>query len=600
MTDTIRIRLSRLRALMASGGLAAFLVPKADEHQGEYVPARAERLEWISGFTGSAGVAAILMDRAALFVDGRYTLQAGQQVDAADWEIHHLVEEPAARWLATTLPAGAKVGFDPWLFTVSQVDWMTAELARAGVSAVPVAENLIDLIWEDQPAPPMAAIVPQLIEYAGQEAADKCAAIGGALGADGIHAALLTQPDAIAWLLNVRGADVPNTPLPLSFAVLHADGRVDWFVAEGKLTPAVKATLGNRVSVRAPDALGAVLDDLGTQALKVRIDPSNTALWLAERLKAAGATLERGMDPISLPKACKNAAELAGCRAAHRRDGAAMARFLHWLEETAAGGGLDEMTVVDRLYAFRAEDPLFRGNSFDSISGSGPNGAIVHYRVSAESNRMLGLGELFLIDSGAQYQDGTTDITRTVAIGVPTEEMRAHFTAVLRGHIALSRARFPAGTVGGQLDAFARQFLWQQGLDYDHGTGHGVGSYLSVHEGPARISKAASTVALQPGMILSNEPGYYRTGRYGIRIENLVAVEECQALVGAERRFFSFETLTLAPISRELILVEILLPEERAWINAYHARVWNEISPLIDEGPVLEWLKAATAVIKLS
>ena len=586
-------RLADLRAELKRQALDGFVIPRGDEHQGEYVPLKAERLAWLTGFTGSAGAAVVLADRAAMFVDGRYTLQVTQQTPAALYSYHHLVDEFHGDWAAANLKAGARLGFDPWLHTQSWVDRMKGVLAKAGVELVAVDRNPLDAVWTDQPPAPLAPVEPHGLAFAGRSADDKRAEIGAALAKSGSAAAVLTQPDSIAWLLNVRGADVPCTPLPLSFAIVRAGGEVDWFVDRRKLVPGIEAHLGNKVAVQPPDALGAALDALGTAGARVRIDPAAASSWLVERLMQAGAKLEREADPCTLPKACKNPVEIDGTRAAHRRDGAAVVRFMTWLASRVEQGGLTELEAAAKLLEFRRAGEKFRDMSFETISGAGPNGAVVHYRVTPKTNRAIEMGQLYLVDSGGQYQDGTTDITRTLAIGDPTPAMKRHFTLVLKGHIALAQILFPQGTTGSQLDVLARQFLWADGLDYDHGTGHGVGSFLSVHEGPQRISKVPAVQALQPGMILSDEPGFYKTGEYGIRIENLVLVQPVE-VPGAERRMMGFETLTLCPIDRDLIDIGLLSLKEWAWIDAYHARVREALAPLLEPAEVA-WLEAATA-----
>jgi Xaa-Pro aminopeptidase len=590
--EEIAARVAALRAELAQRGLDGFIVPRADEHQGEYVPARAERLAWITGFTGSAGLAIVLAEKAAVFVDGRYTLQVAQQVDAALFAHRHLTDQPPDGWIADNLPKGGRLGYDPWLHTPEGLEALRRAAARAGGELVPVSDNPLDVVWEDQPAAPIAPVRPHPVRFAGREAGDKRTALGAKLAEAGVDAAVLTAPDALAWLLNIRGGDVPRTPLPLGFAILHSGGAVDLFMDRRKFVPGLEAHLGNAVTVHAPDALGATLDRLGSEKRRVLADPTSAAAWIFDRLAAAGAQIVRGSDPCALPKACKNAVEIAGARAAHRRDGAAVTRFLAWLAAHAGSGRLTEIEAVDRLAAFRRDNELFQDFSFDSISGAGPNGAIVHYRVTEATNRRIEPGQLYLIDSGAQYLDGTTDITRTIAIGTPTDEMRDRFTRVLKGHIALGSARFPRGTTGSQLDSLARAALWQAGLDYDHGTGHGVGSYLAVHEGPHRISKVPNRVPLDVGMIVSNEPGYYKTGAYGIRVENLVTVVE-QTVEGAERPLLGFETLTLAPIDRSLIELGLLTPEERAWVDTYHATVRELLTPLVDPATA-GWLAEAT------
>jgi Xaa-Pro aminopeptidase len=590
-------RLLLLRDELKERRLDGFIVPRADEHQGEYVPACGQRLAWLTGFTGSAGLAIVLGQRAALFVDGRYTLQAAAQADGALFEIRHLIDEPPAQWLATALakgaPKGAIIGYDPWLHTPHEVERLRGGAARAEASLKPVA-NPIDRIWPGRPPAPLAPVVPHPTRFAGESSQKKRTRLGRALAADGVAAAVLTAPESIAWLLNIRGGDVPHTPLPLSFAILRADASVTLFIDRRKLAPGLDRHLGNAVAIEMPERLGAALEMLAASGERVQADPATAASWIFDRLEEAGAHIHRAADPCLLPKACKNPTELDGTRAAHRRDGAAVTRFLAWLAHEAPSGELREIAASDRLEALRRVGRNFRDLSFPTISGAGSNGAIVHYRASPETEKRLLPGTLFLLDSGAQYLDGTTDITRTVAIGEPSAEMRDNFTRVLKGHIALATARFPKGTTGAQLDPFARRALWQKGLDYDHGTGHGVGSYLSVHEGPQRISKAPNAQPLLPGMIVSNEPGYYKTGAYGIRIENLVVVQPCDG--DSERPMLCFETVTLAPIDRTLVVRELLDNDEIAWLDAYHARVRAVIAPLVDRATA-RWLETATAPI---
>jgi Xaa-Pro aminopeptidase len=586
-------RVAALRAELARRGVQGFLVPRADQHQGEYVPARASRLAWLTGFTGSAGLAVVLPGIAAIFVDGRYTLQAEAQVDGQIFERRHLIEQPPPDWVATALKTGECLAYDPWLHTVGDVERFRAAADRAGGRLEALTDNPLDAVWADQPSEPLAPVLPHELRFAGEAAEAKRGALGAALQRDRIDAAVLTAPDSIAWLLNIRGGDVPHTPLPLSFALLKSDGAVDLFIDRRKLTPATLRHLGNGVAVLAPERLGAALDLLGAEKRRVLVDPASAASWIFERLQAAGAEVRRGSDPCQLPKACKNPVELEGTRAAHRRDGAALSRFLAWLAHKAPESHVREIAAADRLEAYRREGEHFRDLSFDTISGSGSNGAIVHYRATPASEKRLEPGTLYLVDSGAQYLDGTTDVTRTVAIGEPSAEMRDRFTRVLKGHIALAACRFPRGTTGSQLDALARHALWQAGLDFDHGTGHGVGSYLAVHEGPQRISKAANSQPLLPGMIISDEPGYYKTGAYGIRIENLVVVTPMPR-PGDERDLMGFETLTLAPIDRALVDMSLMTAEEVRWLDAYHARVSREIGPLVDPATRV-WLEAVTA-----
>ncbi|MCA8931962.1 MAG: aminopeptidase P family protein, partial [Rhodospirillaceae bacterium] len=517
-------RLDRLREELARRGLDGFVIPRADEYQGEYVPAQAERLAWLTGFTGSAGYAVVTQRHAVLFVDGRYTLQADAQAKPLGFEVCHQATCPFDQWLADVLEPRQRLGFDPWLHTVGWLEKTRKTCEDLGAELVGVTDNPIDALWTGRPLAPLGAVLPHPVDYAGEPSSAKRARIADLLAKEGDGAAVITAPDAIAWLLNLRGGDVPHTPLPLGFAVIEATGRVDLFMDGRKLTPAAWAHLDNAVTLNPPEELGARLDALGEQGLRVRLDAGVANAWVLERLHRAGVAIRRDSDVCALPKACKNATELEGTRACHRRDALAMCRFLHWVAVEAPRGRLTELDVIAEIERQRSRCPLSRGVSFDTIAGFGPNGAVVHYRASPATNRVVAPDGLLLVDSGGQYLDGTTDITRTVAVGRPSDAMRRHFTLVLKGHIAVATARFPEGTTGSQLDPLARQFLWRQGLDFDHGTGHGVGSYLSVHEGPQRVSKAPNTVALRPGMILSNEPGYYADGAYGIRIENLIVV----------------------------------------------------------------------------
>jgi Xaa-Pro aminopeptidase len=587
-------RLADVRAGLKGLGVDGFIVPRADEYQNEYVPACNGRLAWLTGFTGSAGLAIVLAERAAIFVDGRYTLQAEEQVDGAAYDHRHITDTPPETWLADHLKPGQVLGYDAWLLTPDQVARFEAAAAHIGARLTALPYNPLDAAWVGRPAQPLGPIIAFGVEHAGKDAAEKRREIAAGLVRDKRDAAVLTAPESIAWLLNIRGCDVPRTPLPLSYAILHADARVDLFIDRRKFMPGLAAHLGPDVAVHAPTDLGAALDALTGKA--VQADPATAAAWVFQRLDAAGAEIHKAADPTRLPKACKNAVELDGIRAAHRRDGVAMARLLAWLDgEVAAGRRLKEIEVSDRLEAMRAEGAGFRDLSFDTISGAGPNGAIVHYHATPESERHLEPSSLYLLDSGGQYLDGTTDITRTLAIGKPSAEMKDRYTRVLKGHIALALAIFPKGTPGAALDVLARQALWQAGLNYDHGTGHGVGHYLSVHEGPQRVHfQSRDGQALLPGMVLSDEPGYYKTGAYGIRIENLVAVVPLD-LPGAERDMLHFETLTLCPIDKAPIDFALLTPAEIAWIDAYHERVRAEILPLIEDRAVASWLERATA-----
>jgi len=598
-------RVAALRERLRAEGVDGFLVPRADAHQGETVAPRDERLAFLTGFTGSAGLAIVLTGRAALFVDGRYTLQAGNQVDTDLFEIVPVHEISAAAWLERVLGEGQVVAYDPWLHGKAQIDRLTEAAEQRQARLAPLEPNPIDEIWTDQPPVPMGAVRIQPESFAGESAADRRRRIGASIAERGADVAVLTQTDSLAWLLNIRGSDLPRSPVALGFGVLDADGTVALYMEPDKIDGEVMTHLGNEVSVMPPDRLG---DDLARMTGKtVLVDKATCPLWVANRLEAASAALAWGEDPCLIPKALKNAAELAGTRAAHRRDGAAMVRFLHWLDEMTArktggrGETLTEIGVVTALEGFRAETGRLMDASFDTICGAGPNGAIVHYRVSRETNRTLGPGELLLVDSGGQYLDGTTDITRTVPIGRVDETALRPFTLVLKGMIALSRARWPKGINGRDLDPLARGALWQAGFDYDHGTGHGVGVYLNVHEGPQRISRRGGDVVLEPGMILSNEPGYYSPGRFGIRIENLIAVTEPSVPEGGERPMLGFETLTLAPIDRRLIDPALLGPEDTAWLDDYHARVLAEIGGELDresDGPVLDWLTRACAPLE--
>ncbi len=589
-------RVAALREELARRSLGGFLVPRADEYQNEYVPACAERLLWLTGFSGSWGLAAVLPRTAALFVDGRYTLQAAAQTDPDVFTVIKAPDVTPEDWLADNLRPAEKLGFDPRLHTIDEVKRLTSAAVRAEAEFVAVDANPLDAVWTDRPAPPMQPLELQPVELAGRTSGEKIAEVRETLRKDKQDAVVLTALDSIAWLFNIRGSDLPHTPFVLSHAIVPASGKAWFFIEGAKLSLAAHERFSEVAEIFEPRTLPEALNRLGREKAKVWLDPSRTAQWFADRLAASGAAIVEGQDPCLLPKARKTAAETEGARAAHRRDGLAMCRFLAWFDGEAAKGALDEIAAAERLEAFRRESPDLREISFDTIAGGGPNGAIVHYRVTRSTNRRIEPGSLFLIDSGGQYRDGTTDITRTLAVGEPSAEMRRHFTLVLKGHIAIATARFPKGTRGCDLDAFARRALWEAGLDYDHGTGHGVGSYLSVHEGPQGLSKRAPAV-LESGMILSNEPGYYREGQYGIRIENLILVKEPEAIPGGERPMMAFETLTLAPFDQRLIEPGLLTPEEAVWIDAYHARVAAELAPDLDE-TARGWLAAATAPLR--
>ena len=589
-------RVARLRAELARRKLQGYLVPRADEHRGEYVPPAAERLKWLTGFSGSAGWTAILADHAALFVDGRYTVQSRQQVDLGTFEIRKIPEARTADYLIEQLEKGDKVGFDPRLHSMAEVEQLTKALAPKGIKLVPVADNLVDAVWNDRPAPPKALVSPHAVEHAGVSAADKIKDLQKKLGEAGEDAVVLSTTDSIAWTFNIRGGDVAHTPVALAFAVVPAKGKPSLFIDPTKLGDNVRGILAEVTKLQKPAALEKALASLGEKKVKVRLDPAWASFWIADALEKAGATISKAQDPTALPRAIKNATEIAGSRAAHERDGAAVCRFLAWLDrETATDArraAVDEIAAARKLEACRTETGLLKEISFDTISGAGSNGAIVHYRPLEATNRKLGAGELYLVDSGAQYLDGTTDITRTIAIGMPTDEMRQRTTLVLKGHIAIATARFPKGTRGVDIEGFARRALWLAGLDFDHGTGHGVGSYLSVHEGPQSISKNGMQ-ALEPGMIVSNEPGYYKEGAYGIRLENLLLVTPPAKIPGGEREMLGFETLTLAPFDRRLIEPSLLEAVEIAWLDAYHARVRKVIGPALS-GADKTWLNAAT------
>jgi len=584
-------RVKRLRALLGEADLAAVLVPRGDEHQGEYVAPSSERLCWLTGFSGSAGLAVIAKRQAAVFVDGRYTVQVQAECDADLFEFPGLARAALTTWLTSKLKRGETLGFDPWLHTVAEIKRLEAALRPAGIKLKATPRNLVDRIWgKERPKPPLEPVVPHAMKYAGRAADIKIATVQKKLKDAGQDAVILTTPDSICWLFNIRGRDVAHNPIALAFAVLPVQGKPELFIADEKLTREARGHLDGVVRLAAPDALKERVASLRKADKRVRLDPERAAWWFA---RALGKSFAAGGDPIVPLKAVKNAAEIKGARAAHLRDGAAVARYLAWLDREVATRDVDEITAVRELEAARAATQALREISFDTISGSGPNGAIVHYRVSEKTNRVLKRGELFLLDSGAQYLDGTTDITRTIAIGQPTPEMRERFTLVLKGHIAIATAVFPKGTRGVDLDPFARRALWERGLDFDHGTGHGVGSYLSVHEGPQSISRAGMAV-IEPGMIISNEPGYYKEGAYGIRIESLVLATDALKPQGGERDMMSFETLTLAPIDRRLIATAMLTPAERQWLDAYHARVRDMIGPEVDADTRL-WLEAATA-----
>ena len=584
-----------IRKAMAAHGLDGFLVPHEDEHQNEYLPAANDRLAWATGFTGSAGAAVILKDRAAVFVDGRYALQVRDQVDGATFEIRDLIEGGVPAYLETALGKGQTVGYDPRLHSPEALDRLRAAATKAGAALKAVDDNPLDAAWgAERPAQPKAPVSPHALEYAGEASSAKRARVGASLADVGAEASVITSPASIAWLFNIRGGDVIRSPLPLSQAILNKDGTARLFLDPDKVSTDLPAWLGNEVTLEDPGALAGALGDLKGSA--VLLDPSLSSAWYFETLKTAGAQVVRGADPCALPRACKNPVEVEGTKTAHVRDGAALTRFLHWVATEAQDSLPDEVEVVTKLEGFREATGALKDLSFDTIAGAASNGAIVHYRPTQRLNKRVESGSLLLVDSGAQYLDGTTDVTRTVSIGEPSAEMKARFTLVLKGHLALARVRFPAGTTGSALDILARAALWAKGLDFDHGTGHGVGSYLGVHEGPARIAKMPNIVALKPGMILSNEPGYYKEGAYGIRIENLQVVTEPAMIEGGERPMLGFTTLTMAPMDSRLVDKALLTAEEVDQYNAYHAEVLAKVGPLVPTD-VRAWMEQACAPI---
>ncbi|MEL7032469.1 MAG: aminopeptidase P family protein [Pseudomonadota bacterium] len=589
-----RENVPKVRSKLAEFGLDGLYVPHEDEYQNEYLPDANERLAWVSGFSGSFGSALVMQDRAAVFVDGRYTIQAAEQTDPALFERVAVPDPGAFGWIAQQDFAGKRIGYDPALMTPNDVDLFVAAVQKAGAQAEALTHNPIDVAWLDRPEQPQAPVFPHSLEHAGQSAEDKRSQIAATLEASGADAVVITAPASIAWLFNIRGGDVSCSPLPLARAILRSDGSAALFMDPAKETAGLREHLGNQVSLTPLDQLESELDDLSGQTIS--LDPALASAWFFQKLEAAGATILRSQDPVLLPKACKNASELAGTSAAHRRDGAAVTRFLHWLDTEAQSGEYTEIDAALKLLDFRLVDDQLKDMSFETISGAGPNGALPHYRVSSASNRPLERGTLYLVDSGGQYPDGTTDITRTVPIGIASDDMRRHYTLVLKGHIAMDRVRFPEGTTGTHLDVLARHALWMAGLDYDHGTGHGVGVYLGVHEGPQRIAKAWNSTPLQPGMIVSNEPGFYQEGAYGIRIENLQYVTPPEPIEGGDRDMLGFECVTFAPLARRLIDLDLLSPDERDWVDDYHQRVLSEIGDLVD-GEAGAWLQDACTAL---
>lgn len=588
-------RLAQLRKTLRAHGIDGVIVPRTDEFQGEYVAAYAERLRWLTGFAGSAGLAIILRDEAALFVDGRYAIQAREQIDTTVVTPLLITDKTPEQWIAETVRSDTKLGYDPWLLTVRQVNRFETACERSGTTLVALDNNPVDSVWVDQPAFPDAPITLHSVTYAGREAADKLADIAEQLAETGADAVIITLSDSVAWAFNIRGSDIPHTPVTLAYAIIRRDAKAGLFIDSHKVPAEVRGALASLADIREREDFTKALDELGSSGATVLMDDESAPWAIRARLTGSGAAVIFGRDPCIALKACKTEVEIAGARAAHKRDGAAMTRFLAWLASETKTRRLDEITAARQLEAFRIETGKLKEISFDTISAAGPNAAMPHYRVTTASCRTLDPGSIYLVDSGGQYEDGTTDITRTIAIGTPEPEVRERFTLVLKGHIAIAMLRFPAGTTGAQIDAFARAHLWRAGLDFDHGTGHGVGSYLSVHEGPARIAKTGH-VPLKAGMILSNEPGYYAEGRYGIRIENLVVVTPAEPIAEGDRPMHAFETLTLAPIDRALVEPSMLSAAELAWLNDYHARVFSEISGIV-KGPDLEWLRRATAPI---
>lgn len=582
-------RLARLREALRGDGLAGFLIPRADAHQGEYVAAHDERLSWLTGFTGSAGFCAALLDVAGVFIDGRYRTQVKAQVDLAAYTPVPWPETRLGDWLLAHLPKGGIVGFDPWLHTAEEIEDLEQALAGSDIALRPVA-NMVDRVWPDQPAPPQGRITIYPDDLAGDTHAAKRARIAAALAQAGQEAAALTLPDSIAWLLNIRGSDIAKNPVPHGFAILHSSGQVSLFVDAAKLDAALRAHLGPQVTIRPPQAFAAALRSLRGP---VRVDRATAPLQVRMELDEAGVPMVWGQDPCILPKACKSGAEIAATKAAHLTDAAAMCEFLCWFDAQPPGS-IMEIDVVTALEGYRRATNALLDISFDTIAGTGPNGAVIHYRVTDSTNQRLEDGQLIVVDSGGQYLNGTTDITRTLPVGEVGQDEKACFTRVLQGMIGVSRLRFPVGLAGRDLDAIARAPLWMAGLDYNHGTGHGVGVYLCVHEGPQRISRV-SMIPLKPGMILSNEPGYYREGAFGIRIENLIVVQQAPALAGADdRAMHAFDTLTWVPIDRRLILRDMLSPGEIAWIDTYHAACRDKIGPRLSEAAAI-WLRLATA-----
>lgn len=585
--------LKALREELNKRGLDGFVVPRTDEHQNEYVPPSSERLMWLTGFAGSWGTAIVLTDKAAIFVDGRYTVQVREQVDVSIFTPEHLIDNPPEQWIKKTLKAGMKIGFDPWLHTHDGAKRLAEACTSVGATLVAVETNPIDSVWADRPAVPLAPVTLHKAAHAGEDAQHKIKRIQSRLAEMKSDAVVITDAHAVAWIFNIRGGDVGHTPLPLGFAIVPQNGKPELFMDGRKFSNIVRDEVANLADIAEPSALDLSLNKLGQAKARVRFDGATAATRLVHKIESAGGTADVGTDFVALMKAVKNKAEIEGSRAAHARDGAAMSKFLAWFDREAIKGHLTEISATEKLEVCRRDTGVLKDVSFPSIAGAGPNAAIPHYKVSVESNRKIEKG-LFLIDSGAQYEDGTTDITRTIAVGPATDEMKDRFTRVLKGHIAIDRAVFPKGTSGAQIDSFARKPLWDVGLDFDHGTGHGIGSYLSVHEGPQRIAKTG-VIPLEEGMMLSNEPGFYKAGHWGIRIENLILVEKHE-MKNAEREMFGFETLSFAPIDLNLIEVSLLSADERTWLNDYHAKTRAIVAPYCDE-ETKTWLNHATRAI---
>ncbi|MBR1945410.1 MAG: aminopeptidase P family protein [Alphaproteobacteria bacterium] len=587
-------KLTALREWMLANGFFGLSVPMTDEYQGEYIAKSARRLEWLTGFTGSAGEAVILLDRAFLFVDGRYILQAQKETNPDQITVIQTPNARAGDWLFAALPNGARIGYDSWLHTPDEIKRMASACAKNGAKIVPLPYNPIDLLWTDKPQneTQWAVFLPET--YTGLDSTSKIADVTATLGIDQDDALVLTSPESICWLLNVRGRDIPYIPVVQSFAVLYKNGTLDWFVNPEKIKDHVRAQLSPLVEIKDPELMAVTLDALGIQKARVQLDMALSPAWIYERLSAAGAVVHSKEDPCLIRKACKNTIERNGAVNAHIKDGIAMCRFLAWFDKEAPKGKLTEMDAVRKIAEFREDNPLYRGESFATIAASGKNAAYIHYHTSEKNNPTIKKNAMFLIDTGAQYLDGTTDITRTVAVGEVSALEKKRYTQVLKGHIAIAVIAFPEGTTGSQLDILARQFLWRDGVDYAHGTGHGIGSYLSVHEGPQRIARGNNRIALMPGMLISNEPGYYKADAFGIRLENVVMVEPLPPAEGSEIKILGLSTLSLAPFDRRLIDKTQLTPREKAWVDGYHARIRRIISPFVDQ-QTSDWLAESCA-----